>query len=241
MAASSLPRGDARATARAPRRRGPQPGRLRWPDRRDRRARRGGPHAHRAATRTASRSVGQALADRALGGVDEQDRRLEPMPCPSTRSASFQTCSRWWPGYASWATGDDEPGARRPAGRVFSSIRDRRPPRYESYAIQGRSVTLADRDGLALGQPECPARPARGNARRNHSATDWQPPDRDLELAIEAIPTVPGPIPSPGGAHSISFDGVVETRVLVAAAVRSPCSARRSSRYGSGSPARART
>ena len=48
----------------------------------------------------------------------------------STSTASFQACSRWWPGYVSWAAMWISSAAR--TGRsVFTSNRERRPPSYQ--------------------------------------------------------------------------------------------------------------
>ena len=73
-------------------------------------------------------------------------------PRAPTRSASFQACSRWWPGYVSWHS----VSSRRltSMGRsVFTSTRDCRPPSYQLYAPQGWSVTSPTRRPSPVGRP----------------------------------------------------------------------------------------
>ena len=63
-------------------------------------------------------------------GVLIASRLASSQPRSSTSVRSFWACSRWWPGYVSWATVPTSDGIR--SGRsVFRSTRDRPPPSYQ--------------------------------------------------------------------------------------------------------------
>ena len=74
-------------------------------------------------------------------------------PCVSTRSASFQACSRWWPGYASWATSADQ--VRGPDREVGVDV-DARAAAAIEPVVGGPRLAGHQRDPqvLAVGEAE---------------------------------------------------------------------------------------